>query len=339
MLPSMYSAISGLKVNQKKLDVIGNNIANSSTTAFKSQRVNYEDVMSQTISGGSAANAAAGGVNEQQVGLGVQIGGIDTDISRGDMQPTNNPLDCAINGKGYFVVGSGVLPEDSTSTDAGTIEQPDEAAHLMDPNKVDVSYTRDGSFGLDSQGNLHTQSGLRIYGYPNNNAQITYSKDPKVQHTVAVTNEGAANMNGAALVPMVIPNSLTIDDQQYPVTQISIETNGFIKATCSKGTVVLGQLAEVSFSNEQGLNKLGNNTYSISPNSGNAVLRSREGAEEGNVNSDLYGNILSNKLEASNVDLASEFTDMIVASRSFEANGKIITTDDSILETLVNLKR
>jgi flagellar hook protein FlgE len=146
-------------------------------------------------------------------------------------------------------------------------------------------------------------------------------------------------MKGEALVPMVIPNSLSIDDQPYPVTQISIETNGFITATCSKGTVVLGQLAEVSFSNEQGLNKLGNNTYSTSPNSGDAVLRNREGAEEADVNSSLYGNILSNKLEASNVDLASEFTDMIIASRSFEANGKIITTDDSILETLVNLKR
>lgn len=339
MLPSMYSAISGLKANQRKLDVVGNNIANSSTTAFKSQNVTYEDVMSETISGASGASGSTGGVNAQQVGMGVQISGTDTDTTRGDMQPTNNPLDCAINGTGYFVVGSGALPTDSTSTTStGTIAQSDPSTHLITPNSVNVSYTRDGSFGLDSQGNLHTASGLRVYGYPNSNATITYSTDANTQHTVQFQNSGVAAINDTGLVPMVIPNSVSDGTNTYPITQISIGTNGYITATYSGGSVVLGQLAEVSFSNEQGLTKEGNNTYSTSPNSGNAILRSA-GTDTTNVNSSLYGDILSDKLEASNVDLASQFTDMIVASRSFEANGKIITTDDEILNTLVNLKR
>ncbi|AYD40678.1 flagellar hook-basal body complex protein [Clostridium fermenticellae] len=339
MLPSMYSAISGLHANQKKLDVVGNNIANSSTTAFKSQSVTYEDVMSQTVASGSGASSSTGGINPQQIGMGVQVSSIDTDTTTGDMQPTNNPLDCMIDGKGYFVVGTGQLPEDSSSTDAGTIGQEDEATHLITPNSVDVTYTRDGSFKLDPQGNLHTASGLRVYGYPNTNAVITYSTDTNTQHTVDVTNDGTAEISGDALVPMVIPDYLSIDGEKYPVTQVSIGNTGLITATCNSKSVVLGQLAEVSFSNEKGLSKMGNNTYSISASSGNAILRNREGADAANINSGEYGSILSNKLEASNVDLATQFTDMIVASRAFEANGKIITTDDSILETLVNLKR
>ena len=88
MLPSMFSGISGLKANQKKLDVVGNNIANSSTTAFKSQRIRFQDMISQSIGTATGATANTGGTNPKQVGLGVQIAGIDTTTSQGSMQST-----------------------------------------------------------------------------------------------------------------------------------------------------------------------------------------------------------------------------------------------------------
>ena len=110
MLASMFSGISGLKVNQQELDVIGNNIANSGTTAYKSQRTRFEDMISQTISQATGANTNTGGTNNTQVGLGVQLAGIDTMTATGSMQPTSRNLDFAIDGAGYFVVGSGALP-------------------------------------------------------------------------------------------------------------------------------------------------------------------------------------------------------------------------------------
>lgn len=86
MLRSLYSGISGMKVNQTKLDVIGNNLANVSTTAFKGSRVNFSTTISQTLGSASAASDSLGGVNGKQVGLGAQIASIDKIMSKGSMQ-------------------------------------------------------------------------------------------------------------------------------------------------------------------------------------------------------------------------------------------------------------
>ena len=84
MLRSLYAGISGMKVNQQKLDIIANNIANVGTTAFKSSRIRFEDMVSQSVSDASKSSAIAGGVNPKQVGLGVQVAGIDTMVGQGD---------------------------------------------------------------------------------------------------------------------------------------------------------------------------------------------------------------------------------------------------------------
>lgn len=347
MLPSMFSGISGLKANQKKLDVVGNNIANSSTTAFKAQRVRFQDMISQTMAQATQASANTGGTNPRQVGLGVQIGGIDTTTSTGSMQSTSRLLDGAIDGAGYFIVGTGVVPEgDSSATDTDGVIGSDATTHAMTPTGVTTSFTRDGSFTLDTQGSLLTSDGLRVYGYPNNNVVVNYAEgkaDPKVPFTVDITGngKGGADTDIATdhLVPLVIPDTVTIDGETSRVQSFSIGKDGLITATLSTGaTAALGQIGMASFKNDAGLTKMGKNTYQSSANSGDPVLRSASGDTE-NDNSKGYGDMLQGVLEMSNVDLAEQFTDMIIASRAFQANGKIISTGDEILQDLVNLKR
>jgi flagellar hook protein FlgE len=342
MLASMFSGISGLKVNQQELDVIGNNIANSGTTAYKSQRVRFEDMISQTIGLATGANTNTGGTNNTQVGLGVQLAGIDTMTAEGSMQPTSRNLDFAIDGSGYFVVGSGALPSGSNSTDVGTIET-DPTNHTLNSNGVSTNYTRDGSFNLDSQGNLLTSTGERVYGYANDNAPITYSTDVNTPHTVTITpnSTGGADtaINDQSLVPLTIPDKVNNGTSDLAIQSFSVGKDGLITAVLSNGaTAALGQIAMTSFKNDAGLTKTGNNLYQTSANSGQPMVRSKVGADPTTDNSKGYGDALQGMLEMSNVDLAQEFSNMIVASRAFQANGKIITTGDEILQTLVNLK-
>lgn len=346
MLPSMYSGISGLKANQKKLDVVGNNIANASTTAFKSQRIRFQDMISQNMAQATQATSTTGGTNPRQVGLGVQIAGIDTVTSTGNMQPTSRPLDFAIDGQGYFVVGSGPVPPDSGSTDAGTIEvEPTE--HALTSNEVQTGFTRDGSFTLDSQGNLLTSDGLRVYGYANSNATITYSVDDSGKpNTIELSGNGKGGADTAivdtALVPLAIPDSVNLDGKEVRIQSVSIGKDGVITAVLDGGaTAALGQIAMVSFKNDAGLTKMGKNIYNASANSGAPTIRCGANLKAGDegYNASGYGEMLQGMLEMSNVDLAEQFTDMIIASRAFQANGKIITTGDEILQDLVNLKR
>lgn len=345
MLPSMYSGISGLKANQKKLDVVGNNIANASTTAFKSQRIRFQDMISQNMAQATQATTTTGGTNPKQIGLGVQIAGIDTVTSTGNMQPTSRNLDFAIDGPGYFVVGSGSTPADSETTGTGAMVVTP-ADHTIDVNGVQTGFTRDGSFTLDAQGNLLTSDGLRVYGYANANAKITYNTDVKGSHTIELepnaTGGADTEIVDTALVPLAIPDSVTVNDADVRIQSISVGKDGVITAVLDGGaTAALGQIAMVSFKNDAGLTKMGKNIYNASANSGEPTIRCGANLKDGDdgYNAGGYGDMLQGMLEMSNVDLAEQFTDMIIASRAFQANGKIISTGDEILQDLVNLKR
>src|SRR4051812_18900718 len=102
MMRSMFSAISGLKVHQTMLDVTSNDIANVNTLGFKGQRTTFKDSLAQLQRGGAAPNAAQGGANAAQVGLGVQLNSIDNQMQSGALQTTGNVLDVAIQGEGWF---------------------------------------------------------------------------------------------------------------------------------------------------------------------------------------------------------------------------------------------
>ncbi|MDF2504501.1 flagellar hook-basal body complex protein, partial [Clostridium sp.] len=140
-------------------------------------------------------------------------------------------------------------------------------------------------------------------------------------------------------IPATVTDTTTTPTNTFRVTSFSIGRDGVIIGTLEDGrTTAIGQIAMASFKNPAGLSKQGKNLYSSSVNSGDATLRSGAG-NTANDNSGGYGDALQNMLEMSNVDLAQQFTDMIVASRAFQANGKAITTGDDILQDIINLKR
>ena len=219
MLRSMYSGISGMKVNQTKLDVVGNNIANVGTTAFKGSRVTFTDMLSQTSSTATSASQNLGGTNATQVGLGVQLSSIDRVMTQGNMQPTGRALDVAIDGDGFFMVSKGpvisgdnVLAVNHTSGYHGITSQ------SLATAGSELMYTRDGSFVLDEQGNLLTADGYRIMGYSLTNDDS--SQDATGQTPQSVNTSGldfrfgpGAQLNGYKVVLGTVgPGTVTSAD-------------------------------------------------------------------------------------------------------------------------------
>ena len=141
MMRSLFSGVSGLKTHQTRMDVIGNNIANVNTTAYKAQNMVFSDLLYQTTQAASGANAdtGRGGINARQIGLGSKTAAINTAITRqGSAQSTNNPWDVMISGESFFIVNSG----------------------------SQNFFTRDGAFTIDGAGNLVMAStGYRVMGW------------------------------------------------------------------------------------------------------------------------------------------------------------------------------
>lgn len=325
MLRSMYSGISGMKVNQTKLDVVGNNIANVGTTAFKGQRTRFQDVLSQNAGRAMAPSLNLGGVNPRQVGLGVQLAGIDTLMTQGMMQPTSRNLDLAIDGEGYFMVARG-----ETAFGNGDITITNNT--IDNSNGRDIMFTRDGSFGTDHEGNLVTSDGYRVLGY-SVGGSIEANGDLKF---VDADTQGLTADPG--LKTLKIPEKIMDNGQEVRIISFSIDKTGVIKGVAEGGKItVLGQVAMSSFRNPAGLEKMGGNLYRNSPNSGEPVVKTGVGST--NDNSKGYGDMLQGMLEMSNVDLAEQFTDMIVTTRAFQASGKMISSGDEILQDIINLKR
>ncbi len=123
---ALNAGVSGLQAHQTMLDVAGNNIANVNTTAYKTSSVAFSELYSQTIANASAPTSTSGGTNAQQIGIGVGVASISNNTTQGSISNSDNPLDCAIDGEGYFVVNDG-------------------SQNL---------YTRAGTFNIDENGSL-----------------------------------------------------------------------------------------------------------------------------------------------------------------------------------------
>ena len=324
MIRGMYAGISGMKSQQTKLDVIGNNLANVGTTGFKSSRVVFKDMLYQNSSNAIGASTNLGGTNAKQVGLGVSIVSVDRVHNQGMMQPTGRPLDVAMDGEGYFMVCKGEpahKEDDIKLTPEGVIE---------DSNGREIFFTRDGSLSLDADGYLVTSGGERVLGYSVGEA---IQDDGTIDFVDAEDPDLEAD---GGLRTLRIPDSIEKDGEQRKIMSYSIGKDGLITAVIDGGDVaVLGQLATAGFKNEGGLEAGGNNLYLNSSNSGTPIVSSGYGATDVRTN----GEIVQGMLEMSNVDIAEQFTDLIVTSRAFQASSKIITTSDEILQDVVNLKR
>lgn len=426
MMRSMYSAVSGLRTHQTKMDVIGNNIANVNTVGYKKGQMTFQEVFSQTVRGAGAAQGGKGGTNPQQIGLGVDAGSINTIHTEGASQRTDNPTDVMIDGEGFFVV-----------TD--------------DTNFENRYYTRAGNFTVDGAGNLVTADGYKVLGYrANDNGEITETYGPIVinrSETIAATptktielrgnlnpasdkhttdtvikdslgnswivefkfektetdnewtmslksirsqdgkigeDQDKAKLNGTTTIKfgedgkiiadklglkLNIPNqngatfgeggSITIFDPNNPdsynkmtqyandtdlkphaidgnssgkLTGFAIDPSGTVNGIFSNGeNKALGQLMLAKFDNPMGLEKMGSNFFINTRNSGEP--------QYGTAGTSGFGAAKSGNLEMSNVDLSMEFTEMITTQRGFQANSRIITASDEMLQELVNLKR
>ncbi|MGE6514380.1 flagellar hook-basal body complex protein [Lysinibacillus sphaericus] len=320
MLRSMYSGISGLKNFQTKLDVIGNNIANVNTHGFKKGRVLFKDLISQTQAGASGATATRGGVNPKQVGLGSQIAAIDTIHGGGSLQTTARGLDLGIEGDGFFMVADA----NGAPDDTGAIEE----------GFNNTLFTRNGVFYMDNNGYLVNADGKYLVGVTAGDELVFETDDTGILPADAPNASGDDGANLFDDDGVLTPEDGTLGPIRIPTTakDITIGQDGTVTYVDLNGdSQWAGQLIMAKFPNAGGLAKVGNNYYQQTTNSGAAY------GQVGTVAG--MGSIQAGTLEMSNVDLSEEFTEMIVAQRGFQANTRIITTSDEILQELVNLKR
>jgi flagellar hook protein FlgE len=280
----MFSAISGLKVNQTMLDVTANDLANVNTVGYKAARTTFQ---------AASANQSSGGSNALQVGLGVQLGSVDNMMSGGAPQTTGNPLDVYIQGTGWMRVGLG---------DGRAVP-------------TDFQYTRAGNLNVNASGQLVTADGHYVVGVG-----------------ATATPDGSG---GFTYAPNATDSYITIPPGSTDVTIGQDGGVSFIDQDSRSATfgqrVTAGYLALAKFSNEGGLQRAGGSLWLQSASSGAATI--------GTPNTSGFGQTNAGMLEMSNVDLATEFTTMITAQRGFQANSRVISTADQMLQDLVNLKQ
>ena len=306
MVKSMNAAIAGLKSHQTKMDVLSNNIANVNTWGFKSRTTNFQDALySNSISGsaGKMENGKLGGINTSQIGYGNTVSSISTNYTTGNGQYTGNPLDCMIDGTAFFIVGP------YRDTKATTIDN-------KGIGKNGLFLSRVGIFQPDSNGYLVDNTGNYVYGYS------------------ATETNGTVNIDNTKLVPIRIPEKTTAGTapaERYAIQTWTIGTDGTVVGVDDENIPhTIGQIAVASVENPSGLEQSNGYLYSIGANAGNVLAMQTTSAT---------GTIKSNFLEMSNVDLASDIATMITTQRGYQANTKIITVTDEMLEQLVNMKR
>lgn len=297
MMRSLYSAISGLKNHQVKMDVIGNNIANVNTTGFKRSRVTFSTMLSQTNKGASSPSANQGGTNPVQVGLGAMLGSIDQIMTQGSSQSTGKDTDMMIQGNGFFVLS----------------------------NNGQNVYSRAGGFSLDQDGNLvDPGTGAQVLGYVVPDlAGETIPASPDWSSPIKIKLGDGVYGNSAPAAGAVTLTSFSID-------QTGVITGVYSNGTTSE-THKIAKISIAKFANDGGLANLGNSFFSETNNSG--------AADVGGAGESGRGTIVPSAVEMSNVDLSQEFTDMIVTQRGFQANSRVITVSDSLLQELIDLKR
>lgn len=417
MLQAMLAGVASIKAQQTRMNVIGNNLANINTTAYKGSRVTFQDMLAQTVRGASRPSNALGGTNAIQYGLGVLVAGTDINQEQGSLNATNRPTDFAIQGNGFFMVSNGDR----------------------------LAYTRDGSFDLDAAGDLvHRATGERLMGWtadpvsgtintnapigPGSAITIPIGARTAVQETTNVVWAGNLdsrefNNPGLSSVQSIVrvydslggshelsitltesatpnewnwtvagiggttvtgsgtltydpangqqltgsPGSITvtppvasgvpafpIDLDFSAISQLATEMqvqassqNGFEPGSLSSFTVnsdgvvvglytngltrALGQIALAIFPNANGLERQGSNLWRNTDNSGVPVVGAPRTGGRGQINSGF--------LEQSNIDIGGEFTELIITQRGFQANTRVVTTVDEMLQELINMKR
>lgn len=207
MMRSLYAGVAGLKNHQTRMDVIGNNIANVNTVGFKRGRVNFQEMMVQTLRGASSPQAGRGGVNAMQVGLGVSAGSIDTVQTQGNLQNTGKNTDMAIQGDGYFILSDG---SGQYYTRSGTLDVDRDGNLISSSNGYKVL-----GWSADATGKINTNSSLSSMTIP-----IGQSMKPLATTSITFAN----NLDASAQAGITAPHSASIevyDSQGFAHTVIT----------------------------------------------------------------------------------------------------------------------
>lgn len=261
MFRSLWTSAAGMNSQQVNMDVVSNNLANVNTTGYKKSRAEFEDLIYATLERPEAPpedRATPAGI---QLGNGSKLSATLRDFSVGNISETNNELDVAIEGPGFFMV-----------------ESPD----------GEELYTRDGSFNIDGEGNLVTSNG-----------ELVTSFDGFIHEEV---------------------------------TDISISPEGNVTGRVEGEEEELGQMTIVQFMNPAGLEAVGGNLYRETTASGFP----QEGIIPGENGT---GTLAQGFIENSNVNIADEMVNMIIAQRAYETNSKSIQTTDEMMSIANNIKR
>lgn len=261
MIRALHTSATGMAAQESNVNTISNNIANVNTTGFKKARTEFDDLLYETLqeAGGKSSGNTEYNVGHQ-VGSGAKVSATRKIHSQGHPQMTNNPYDMMVNGEGFFGV--------------------------ISPNG-ELKYTRDGSFNVDSQGNLVTRAGHRVF--------------PGI---------------------VVPPNIL----------RIGISENGLVEAYTRESVepIQLGQIPVFTFVNPTGLRSEGGNLLGATVGSGQAI--------QNNPGENGSGIVMQGAIEASNVNVMTEMTDLIKAQRAYEMNSKVMGVADQMLQTVNNIR-
>ncbi len=401
-------ALSGLNAASSDLEVTANNIANTGTTGFKGSRAQFAELF----------NAAGPNLSATQTGSGVRLTNVAQQFTAGSVETTNNSLDFAISGEGFFTLRDGkgysytragafgkdqngyvtnanhqrlqVFPalsngtfDTSTMTDlqlvtsqnaakaTGSVQMslnlPSNAvapATAFDPVNDPASYNQSTPFtAYDSLGATHSGTVYFVKDPAANvwNAHL-YIDGASTGASQALTfnSSGAliAPANGKLAFPAVSvspganPMQLTLDMSKatqfgntyaasainpdgFPtgvLASIDVSGEGVVQAKYSNGqTTALGQLAMAQFSNEQGLRQLDNTNWAASYDSGTPIM--------GAAGNGTFGSVQAGALEASNTaDLTAQLVNMIKAQRNYQANAQVISTDNQLTQTIINIR-
>ncbi len=414
MMNALYAGVSGLRSHQVRMDVIGNNIANVNTFAFKRGRASFAEQLGQQMVG-------AGGNYRGSVGNGVLASRIDQNWTQGAFEFTNLATDLALAGDGFFVakegpqtllsragnfrfdadgtlvtssgarvqgwpvqadgsVYTGTLQDVRLDLDASSAPEETTEARLAGNLSADIRAGDDddevtiSSAIYDEQGQAHTLV-LTLQKSGEDEWTLTEAElagDPDAEPPVPATPLGGTgavlefDTDGTligpdpaeALITGVFPDSngddvaVTVDLEgltQYggsttlavaeqdgkaagEILGYGFDPEGKLVLNFSNGEQrAIAQLAIGSVTNPGGLEQAGNSFFRAAQSSGDLVI--------GRAGQEVNTSVASGALEVSNVDLAAEFTDMIVTQRGYQASARVITTSDELLQELVQLKR
>ncbi len=319
-MPSMKilnSGVSALKSFEQGIRVVGNNIANVNSTAYKKDRLEYTEHFSDTL-----LRSKATGIT-RQAGSGVQVSDMTTNFSQGTIIETGYSTDIAINGAGYFLVRDTF----------------DNASYA----------TRAGSFQVDANNNLITSTGMRVQGLTG--GTVSYDATVGTGGELVLTpvktapatvgdivmdksTPGFTNNTGGAFTNQEVQDAMPTITSDF-----SISPDGFIEFVLNDGSSFeVGRILLTDFNSPNNLINKGFGLYGNLEGAGMVNSGNLDAANNA-PGSSRYGTLDGGRLEISNVDLTEEFANLISIQRSFQAGARIITTADELMQEVVNLKR